>query len=216
MLNQPLTPTGTPEADNYLFTNQHHRVEFTVIEEDMAQLNDFCMQFLEGTQAKISELKHQSEAGVGGSFQISEGEAIDLSDDDIRDGAAMELDVWQDTGNFLVRANCLLLLACFAEKSLVHLCNELGGKVPRPRGGQSKVDACLDYLRTECGLQFDDPKESLQVRELCRKIRNAFAHGEWDTCRELVTQASLVKAFAAVTHLLEGVEAAAEGSFSSN
>lgn len=205
-MNQPLTPTGTPEADHYLFTSQHHRVEFTVIEEDMAQLNDYCVHFLEGTQAKISELKHQSKAGVGGRFEDLDGEEIDLSDDDIREGATMELDVWQDTGDFLARANCLLLLACFAEKSLVHLCKELGGKVPRQKGGQSKVDACLDYLRTECGFQFDDPHESLQVRELCRKIRNAFAHGDWDTCRELVAQASLAKAFAAVAGLLEGVE----------
>lgn len=72
------------------------------------------------------------------------------------------------------------------------------------------MDACLDYLRTECDFQFDDPHESLQVRELCRKIRNAFAHGDLDTCRELVAQASLAKAFAVVASLLEGVELGAE------
>jgi len=66
-------------------------------------------------------------------------------------------------------------------------------------------------MRTACGFRFDDPQELLQVRELCRKIRNAFAHGEWDTCRELVAQASLAKAFAAVAGLLEGIEKAAEG-----
>jgi len=45
------------------------------------------------------------------------------------------------------------------------------------------------------------------MRELCRKIRNAFAHGESDACRELVAQASLAKAFAAVAGLPERIEA---------
>lgn len=202
--------------DTYLFISNQNRTEFVVIEEDMAQLNDFCVHFLEATQAKVSELDQRFKHGKGGTFEGIDGEEIGLTDDDVRDGAAMELDAWQDTGDFLARANCLLLLACFAEKSLVHLCKELGGKVPRPKGGQSKVDACLEYLRTDCGLTFEDPEDSLKVRELCRKIRNAFAHGEWDTCRELVGQANLVEAFSAVSGLLSILEEAAEAATYNN
>lgn len=45
-----------------------------------------------------------------------------------------------------------------------------------------------------------------------KSAHSAFAHGEWDTCRELVAKASLAKAFAALADLLEHIELGRPGS----
>jgi len=207
-MSESLSTTGTPEANTYLFISPSGSVEFGRIDEDMAQLNDFCVQFLSATAIKVDGLENESRHGKGIVFQDKDGETWDLSNEEVQEGATMELDVWQDTNEFLARANCLLLLACFTEKSLVSLCQEIGGKVPRARPGQSKVAACLEFLRAGGGLQFEEPEQSSLVRKKCSEVRNSFAHGEWDKCRELVGQLELPNAFAAVTSLLNELERA--------
>ena len=210
-MKQSLAPTGTPEATAYLFSSPLGTVEFIEIDEDMAQLNDFCVHFLSATCANIQELEHESRHGQGGVFQGIGGEELDISIEDVRDGAAVQLDVWQDTGEFLARANCLLLLACFTEKSLLSLCKGMDCGTPRARPGQSKVAACLDFLKEKGGLTFEEPELSIQVRKQCSQVRNFFAHGDWDNCREQVRRVELPSAFAAVTSLLRAIEQAHTG-----
>lgn len=183
-------------------------VEFVVIEEDMAQLNDFACEFIKAAQSRVHQLDDQKRCGEGGMFSDFDGEWVDVSAKEVREGAAMQLDLWRDTSEFLARANCLILLACFTEKSLVWLCQRMGSSVPRPKGGQSKVAACVEYLKGHCRLNFDEPQESIEARDRCREVRNAFAHGEWDKCRDAVGSIDLSNAFAAVASLFYAIEKA--------
>lgn len=205
-----LSYVGTPEAYGYLFLSRSHDVAFVEIEEDMNQLNDYCVVTLEAVEATVQRLTRDFRSGKGGVFKDSAGESIELSDDQVRDGAAIEMDVWHDTSRFMAIANCLVLLACFTEKNLSHLCVAISGRLPKHRGGQSKVACCLEFLSKECQLTFTEPEESSQLREQCREIRNAFAHGDWQRTRDLVSRVELADAFKAVSDLFCAIEKAYE------
>lgn len=210
-MNRSLSHSESPQANQYLFRNSYGQIEFLMIEDDMSQLNNYCRMFLNATDQEINSAEHWVRNAEGVTARNADGEELDFMDYEVRDIAQEHLDAWQDTGSFLARANCLLLLACFTEKSLVSLCRDLGSRVPRPKPGNSKVSTCIDFLREVCGVAFDEPDASIRIREQCRLLRNSFAHGEWDECRKLVGEVDLEQAFKAVSSLLSTIETSYEG-----
>lgn len=44
-MKKTLSPTGSDDSHEYLFNSSSFRIEFVLIEEDMAQLNDYCLHF---------------------------------------------------------------------------------------------------------------------------------------------------------------------------
>jgi hypothetical protein len=121
-----LSVAGTKEADSYLFQSSTGVVEFTVIEEEMAQLNDFCVVFTESIERKIGELSAWARSAVGGEFKDDEGHVFPITPEDIAFSADIQLESWRDTYDFIAPANCLLLLSCFTEKNLRWLCERIG------------------------------------------------------------------------------------------
>ena len=107
---------------------------------------------------------------------------------------------------------CVVMLSAYTEKSLKVLCSSLSSdENPKPKKnpGESKIAAFLRFLRKDCSIDFDEPATSFQIREECRKVRNSFAHGDWDTLKDLVKEINLREAFRAVSDLLYAIEDAA-------
>lgn len=200
--------------EDYLFRVERFSKEFWTIATEMAQLNDYCVLFLQETFSKLNELKwklKELEAGekrvvvdegpLAGDYT---GETIMVLDE--------EIPIWEDTYSFIARATCLLLLSAFTEKSLKTLCDGLapvGESGPRRNPGESKVAMYLRFLQEKCSIDFDEPKESIDLRGECRQLRNAFAHGDWDEVRAKVGRIHLRNAFGAVADLLYRIEACA-------
>src|SRR5262249_6252533 len=152
---------------------------FIGIEEDMAQLNDFCRLCIEATSSHLAEMQRR----------LRHPEVGDVSDD--FDHALEEFYIprWQETERFMVRAMSLLLLSAFSEKCLKELADYLAPAEVRRfkrKGGEAEISALLNYLKKTCGLKFEEPEASRFVREKCRHIRNDFAHGRWDNVKAAI------------------------------
>lgn len=128
------------------------------------------------------------------------------------DGLTMlELPAWSDTQGFLAKAMCLLLLSSLMERGLKLLCKDLSttdDEVEFAKNTGNKIATYICYLQEKCSLPFIEPSHIMAVRKNCVKIRNAFAHGDWDEVRRLISGQSLRGAFGAYSTLLREIESA--------
>jgi len=198
-----------PPCEPYLFRSRVGRVEFISLEEEMTQLNDFCVILLDETERRLN--KHRKDlADLASGRTIAEHpESGDISDDVIQGLADHLIPTWEDTRSFVARATVLILLSVFTEKALRSLCESLKppeSGVPRQVKGLGKIDSYLSFLRTVCHLDFDEPERISDLRKTTTRIRNAFAHGEWDETRNEIREVSISAAFMTITELLERVE----------
>lgn len=207
---------GFPE--DYLYRSDMGRA---CIETSMAmvQLNDFCVlclqqaaTYLEGLRSDLDNLKGGKQrnlvAAEDSPWGIAEdftGETIDMVQDAVW--------TWEDTNLFLVRAMVLIMLSAFLEKSLKSICLEIAlAAEPQPKAkpGEGKTEGYLRYLRENCHLDFVEPAASIEQRERCRKLRNDFAHGDWEAVKQQVGNVRLRDVFGAVSGLLRVLQAAHE------
>jgi hypothetical protein len=200
----------------YLFQTRGSLAGFVLIDEELAQLNDYCLALLEAASAKHNEHTKFYDwlaARQKPSIPLGKDKAVEFSPEDVELGRAFTQEVWADTARFLVPATCLSLLSCFTERSLRYLCDWLEAGAKRKRSkGTSDIESYLALLRAECGLVIDEPKDTFKVREVCRRVRNDFAHGEWDKCRRAMSRLDLALAFNSVAALFFAIEQAAEAN----
>lgn len=180
----------------------------------MAQLNDYCVLFLQETSNKLKRMKKDLKELESGTKHIIVDEGP-LTGDFTGETIMVlheEIPVWEDTYSFIARATCLLLLSAFTERSLKTLCDGLAPEEavsPKKRYGESKVAMYLKFLKEECCIDFHEPKGSIDLQGKCRHLRNAFAHGDWDEVRAKIGQVHLRDSFAAITDLLNTIESGA-------
>ena len=55
LFDSRLLASGEAPVQDYLFHNSDGLVTFVAIEEDMAQLNDYCLLCLEGTSKHVTD-----------------------------------------------------------------------------------------------------------------------------------------------------------------
>src|SRR6266508_3839884 len=77
-LDDEVQPT---EFENYLFETQRGIIEYEVIEEEMAQLNDYCLVMLEATGKKLEKLKNNLQEYKSGKEKAFHQEWGDLTHD---------------------------------------------------------------------------------------------------------------------------------------
>lgn len=202
---------------DYLFSTQTRLVEFVVIEEELARLNDYCVAV---SQAIHNELAQQQtvrqELEDGPEYHESDDGPIHRSEillglDDI------EIPRWQEVNNFMMPATQILLLNVLVERSLKSLCAEYdpenrsrvyGGHTARVRSrpGQSKLGAYLEFLRDPCGLDATGVPSVNRLDGDVRFVRNAFAHGDWDKAEVGLSGLSVREAFEAASELFAAIE----------
>jgi hypothetical protein len=184
---------------------------FHGIQEDMAQLNDFCLLCVEGTSKHLAELQHTAKRYRTGEERAEHPNFGDISDEVAWSLEEFDIPLWQDTERFMVRAMCLILLSAFVEKCLKDLAVYFAPpEAPRfkRKGREGEIVALLSYLHQTCALDFEEPALSQAVREECRNIRNDFAHGRWDEVKASIADRSLSSAFGAVTALFDAIDEA--------
>ena len=194
--------------DSYLFHTQEGDIAFVILEEEMLQLNNFCCLFLNAAEKKMEEVKLEidklkaiSDEEIPNSNGFTYGDMLVYKED-------FELITLEDTYSFLSRANCVLLLSIFTEKSLRTLCAYLGSssQTPKQLRGKSKIDSYLSFLQKEFSLEFDVDDGVHTLISISRRIRNDFAHGEWDKIRSSMKNFDLQNSFRVVTNLFESIE----------
>lgn len=195
-------------ALGYLFSTQSGRIEFVIIETEFSQLNDYCVLCLSQTLDKLNQLRSKLDQYKASKEPIVDPAFGDITQDLIWGLAEVEIPVWEDNYHFMARVMCLILLSFFTEKSLKSLCVAFApeGKFVKQKKGESKTSSYIKFLREECGFDFLESQEFVDVREKCREIRNSFAHGDWDDIKTVVSGMNLPEAFYAVANLFSVIE----------
>lgn len=188
---------GPPD---YLFQSESDVVEFTVIEEEMQELNEFCHRCDEAAIAKIDEA---SDLTV---VDPNTGERDEGWTDFMRESEGLR---WTAVQEVLVAGMILGLLFAFTEKSLKWLCERLSPedfdlRTKRIQG--AKIEGYVGILQEECGLAFSVPEEFEEAKRVARPLRNKFTHGDWDTFGDSVGDVDLSLAFRAVSALFAQIE----------
>jgi len=198
-------------ADNgqdipYLFRSASTVVEFVVIEEGMAQLNEYCYMCAKAAVHKLSKLERTvddiAQAAVKDPASVDEIQQLAMED---------ELLQWSHTEQVIVAGMSLILLAAFVEKNLKWLLERYAppaGSKPRSFPGQPKITGYVEFLRQGCQLEFTTPPEAIAAMDLARRLRNEFAHGDWEQFEESLRGVELSRLFDAVTRLFQEIEAA--------
>ena len=70
---------GEAPIRDYLFREATGRIEFVIIQEEMAQLNDFCVVCLAGTAQKLRELRQELSNLNEGKLRIHNLEGEDVT-----------------------------------------------------------------------------------------------------------------------------------------
>jgi hypothetical protein len=178
------------DIKNYLYmAGDDSQPIFHGIQEDMAQLNDFCLLCVEGTSKHLAELQRTVKRYHTGEERAEHPDCGDISDQVAWGLEEFDIPRWQDTERFMVRAMCFILLSAFVEKCLKDLATYLAPPEAlrfKRKGGEGEIAALLSYLHQTCALDFEEPDLSQTIREECRRIRNDFAHGRWDEVKATI------------------------------
>lgn len=199
-------------VENYLFEAQgDSQPIFHGVQEEMSQLNDFCVLCIKETSKHLVDLRRRAKRFRDGMDHIEHPDFGNVSTEVAWSIEEFEIPTWDETEKFLVKAMCLILLSAFTEKVLKELSMYLAPPEAtrlkrRPREGE--IAGLLRYLRESCGLEFEEPESSWEVRSKCRVIRNDFAHGRWSAVKNAISDVRLSEAFKAVTALFREIDTA--------
>jgi hypothetical protein len=201
----------------YLFQSLSGIIEYVVIDTEMSQVNDYFVMCFTETENKLEEMKQDLKDYESGAKKLVDPEYGDVTGEAMDGLGGFEIPAWEDNFGFIAPAMCLVHLHIFTEKSLKSLCSEYspknnskvyGGyaiKVMREKN-ESQIEAYIRYLKNDCAIDLSVPDNIYDLINLSRKVRNEFAHGDWDVVRESLKEVDLPLAFQAVTHLFEDIE----------
>lgn len=199
----------TDDIAPYLFRSSSGSIEFIIIEDEMEKLNDYCVVSTGAVQVILDKYQTQAKLYSSGKEKLVHQEIGDVTSEALMGLEDVEIPKWEHMHSFLAHATCLLLLHVFVEKSLKSLCSVYApnnSHSARQIKGLSMVDSYIKYLKETCSINVIEPEDSIFLRENIRKIRNDFAHGDWDNVEETTKKVSLRHSFETITMLLESIE----------
>ncbi|OGH11853.1 MAG: hypothetical protein A2857_00350 [Candidatus Levybacteria bacterium RIFCSPHIGHO2_01_FULL_36_15] len=186
----------------YVFKSKSSIVEFVIIEEEMSQLNGFCCVITEGVEDRkvISDkylFKEKSDP-------YNQAEELDIAIDDFF--------TWCNTADFLVPATCVVLIYFFVEKCLKFLNEDFAELLNPPTSslkqmnGESKLQAYLRYMKSNFLNGLSISTEFWDYMEKANKIRNSYAHGDWDNIKFIISEINLSHLFLVITRVIDEIE----------
>jgi hypothetical protein len=166
----------------YLFQSASGLIEFVVIESEMEELNDYCAASIQAIETILAQHDKERTSIVNDGVRIEHEDYGDITDDVLQGIEEFTIPKWQEIRSFITHAICLLLLHTLLEKNLKCMVMAYGKSTDGrlKTNGMSKVDAYLNHLRDERGIEFEEAHKSSELRTKVRSIRNAFAHGDWE------------------------------------
>ena len=139
------------DIKNYLYmAGDDSQPIFQGVQEEMAQLNDFCLLCIDGTSKHLAELQRTVKRYRDGKERADHPEFGDVSNKVVSALENFYIPRWQDTETFLVRAMCLILLSAFTEKSLKDLALYLApAEAPRfkRKAGEAEIGALVQCIK---------------------------------------------------------------------
>lgn len=205
-------PAQNVAFEPYLFETSHGRIEFVVIEDEMEELNDFFLASQRAVRRTLEKHRDDARAHKSGKLGAEIG-GMDVSSEMAWSLPETVIPRWEHIQGFVSRATCLLLVHVLTEKNLKGICDAYTPDKTREAKkvmGLSAIDSYLKYLREVCCLSFEEPKAAPAMRERIRRVRNGFAHGDWDQVGAETSEIALQDAFRTTSRLFAAIEEAVE------
>lgn len=203
----------TASVEPYLFTTIKGRAEFVIIQEEMEELNDYCVISGNAVKAILKRKQKAYQKYLSGHERAIHPDFGELTDEVISGLEEIVIPKWETIYSFMHQTTSLLLLHTFTERALKGLCDSLapdGAPTVKQQKGKSKIDSFLYYLSEVCNLQFIEPKGTRSIRDQVRHVRNCFAHGDWDDLERTAQKINLRRAFLLTSALFREIELAVE------
>ena len=198
------------DVEPYLFQSTTQQVEFVAIAEEMEELNDYCVAAHDATRNILKKHEQTEQRIASGDTEMDFPDDADFTAEDVQIGLIdSTIPKWQHINQFISHASSLLLLHVFVERSLKALCIAFSPSEDtkaKQLPGRSKIDSYLSFLKESCSLTFEEPAESEELRDAVRRIRNDFAHGDWEKVEDACKEIGLRRSFSASASLFEAIE----------
>lgn len=184
----------------YLYQPTRFSETFFVVFDKLAQLNNYCFHQMVSSRSRLSTLK--SERDRAANKRWCSAEELIYYDEEIPD--------WEDNVNVISKATAIILLCSFVEWALKTISGELTSAPPRKNSQNlSDIDYLLQHIKQNAGLLLSGQIEEISLIHTFRKIRNAFAHGNWQELEQQLAALRLRDCFESVSNLLMQIEMAA-------
>lgn len=208
-------------SQDILFKSSTSLVNFIIIEENLSQLYEYCYETLHFTEDKLTKLnseikKHAS--NHDNSDYLSEDDLLFDSDTYIEGLENLVIPQWQENFDFIAPSMFLVMLWIFLEKSLKDLSysyteGSLSVEIPagekfkiKVKDKESIIDASFRYLKDNNGFKFELDNDVYNLLNICRVVRNDFAHGDWINVKESIKKIELDEAFRTVSSIFYAIE----------
>lgn len=208
---------STNESTYFLFSSISTVYPFTKFEEELAEINDYCLFILRQLEDKLKTLIKDS----GGRFEFvnSYQSAKDNSEEEIEeffnsDYMFSPVLTWEKLSRDINKCTLLLLLLSYLESSLNEIakwfCDESSINLGRKESGTSEIIFYLEKIGQCCHSNLINTLENeiVYLNEV-RKIRNQFVHREWEQINQHYDKFRLCDVFNTISIFFTEIEKAA-------
>ena len=187
-------------AGYLLFTTQSAIFPFVKFEEQLSEINDYCLYLLTCLEAKVKEFEPFSSEGDEWNVPVSWGYHKFLS--------------WKYLYLDINKCTLLSLLLAFFESTLNEIANwfsdEAGMTAEWKKVRNPKVSDYIAQIGKCCGADMQDMfADELEYYDSIRKIRNQFVHNEWAQITDRYEKFVLADVIDMISHVIMKLEQAA-------
>ncbi|MCO7227547.1 hypothetical protein [Pleionea sp. CnH1-48] len=181
--------TGKIVIENdYLYMPERFSECFWILFERLNYTHDYCLHQLICSEHKLEESRLHAKEGP--------------YDEDHY--------YWEYNVDVIAKCTVLVVMTSFVEWGLKRVLKELAETIPpKTDRGVSDIGHYINYLKTELLSNWEVSPGTLSTLDSLRRLRNKFAHGEWDAVEPLLEELLFKDTFSAVSCLFRTIEESA-------
>lgn len=184
----------------YIYEPDRFSTLFFAIFNKLQQLNDHCFYQLLSFHTRQDDLATLRDAAIN-DFTMGAEELIYIDE---------KVDALENTTQVAIVATSTVLLCSFIEWGLKLVANEMCGPKPQRRDRSlNQIASMLHHIEQHGRLELHIDPDQLLFIGTFRKIRNAFAHGDWERLGGQLSSTFLRTGFEAVSGIFQAIEFAA-------
>jgi uncharacterized protein YutE (UPF0331/DUF86 family) len=172
-------------SNDYLYMPERFSECFWVLFERLNYTHDYCLHLLISSEEKLQQIRED------------EKEYPDIEDHYY----------WEYNVDVISKSNVLIVMSSFIEWGLKRVLIELVGSIPKKENRKtSDIEHYLACIKSEILMDLEIPQETRNNLNTLRKLRNKFAHGEWDKIEPLLVDLTFKETFSAISDLFYRIE----------
>ncbi|MCW8880271.1 MAG: hypothetical protein OQJ89_09005 [Kangiellaceae bacterium] len=172
-------------SSDYLYMPERFSECFWVLFERLNYTHDYCLHQLVSSEEKLRQLREDAK------------ECPDIEDHYY----------WEYNVDVISKSNVLMIMSSFIEWGLKRVLKELVGSIPKKGNKRtSDIDHYITCIKSEALIDLDLAPRAKSCLNALRKLRNKFAHGEWEKIEPLLKDLTFKEMFTCISDLFSQIE----------